>query len=67
MLIICSMLGHDATYGQTIHARHIYHADEVLTGRRFVDVISQLPDGRMLIDYEKFHDTVPDVDEAAAS
>ncbi|MEM7133974.1 MAG: low temperature requirement protein A [Chloroflexota bacterium] len=67
MLIICSMLGHDATYGQTIHARHIYHADQVLTGRRFVDVISQLPDGRMLIDYEKFHDTVPDVDEAAAS
>jgi len=26
---------------------------------KFADVISELPDGRLMIDYSVFHDTVP--------
>lgn len=61
MMIAATMLGHDGTYGQTVHARHLYRPDELRVDQRFVDVLSQLEDGRMMIDYERFHDTVPDV------
>lgn len=62
VLIIISMLGHDSTYAQNTHARYLYNAADVRFGRHFVDVISRLPDGRMLVDYTHFHDTVPDDD-----
>jgi inward rectifier potassium channel len=58
VLIIVTMMGHDATYGQQTHARHAYYPDDVIIGRRFVDVISELEDGRLMIDYGRFHDTV---------
>ncbi|MEZ4468328.1 MAG: ion channel [bacterium] len=58
--IIAILTGHDGTYGQTVFARHQYTPDKLRVGHRFVDVISQLPDGRMMIDYERFHDTVPE-------
>lgn len=62
VLIIISMLGHDSTYAQNTHARYLYNAADVRFGRHFVDVISRLPDGRMLVDYTHFHDTLPDDD-----
>ena len=52
-------LGHDATYGTTTHAPHVYYPESVKPRHRFVDVISQLDDGRMMIDYSKVHDTEP--------
>ncbi len=57
--IIVTILGHDGTYGQTVYARHIYYADDIRMGHRFVDVVSQLTDGRTLVDYERWHDTEP--------
>ncbi len=60
LLIIVTLVGHDGTYGSTVYARHNYQPTDVLPDRRFVDVISELPDGRMLVDYDKFHDTLPD-------
>ena len=62
--IIVTMMGHDGTYGQTVYARHIYYPEDIRVGERFVDVIHQLPDGRIMIDYDVFHDTVA-VDETA--
>jgi inward rectifier potassium channel len=56
---VVTMMGHDATYGTTTHARHTYFPEDVLLDRRFVDVMSQLSDGRLLMDYDKFHDTEP--------
>lgn len=35
------------------------HPESVKLRHRFVDVISQLDDGRMMIDYSRFHDTEP--------
>ena len=53
----CVLTGHDSTYGQTIYSRHVYYPEDIQIGARFVDVTSQLPDGRIVIDYGKFHDT----------
>lgn len=57
LLLIVTMTGHDGTYNETIYARHNYDVSDVRVGHRFVDVISQLADGRLLVDYERFHDT----------
>ncbi|MEM9071286.1 MAG: low temperature requirement protein A [Myxococcota bacterium] len=65
MGIIITLTGHDGTYGQTIYARHMYYAEDLRVGHRFVDVISQLDDGRLMIDYTKFHDTLSDNDARA--
>jgi inward rectifier potassium channel len=55
--IVATIIGHDGTYGQTVYARRQYFPEDIRVGHHFVDVISQLPDGRLLLDYEKFHDT----------
>ncbi len=52
-----TMTGHDGTYGATTYARHTYSGAHIRKGHRFVDIITQLPDGRMMIDYDRFHDT----------
>lgn len=52
-------MGHDGTYGQTVYSRHIYTADDVHPGHVYVDVMSQLPDGRLIIDLNRFHDVRP--------
>ncbi len=65
MVIIVTMVGHDGTYGQTTYARHMYGHDDIRRGHRFVDVISQLPDGRSMIDLSRFHDTDEDPDVLA--
>jgi len=56
---IITMTGHDGVYGQTVYSRHNYYPEDIGTGEKFVDVLSELPDGRLMIDYHLFHDTVP--------
>lgn len=58
--LICTLTGHDSTYGQTSHARHLYDPREILFDHSFVDVISRLPGQRLIVDFSKFHDTRPD-------
>jgi inward rectifier potassium channel len=58
--LIATFVGHDGTYGQTTYARHIYDCDDLRVGQRFVDIIHELPDGRMMVDYGRFDDTEPD-------
>ena len=62
MGLIAIMTGHDSTYAQTTHARHIYYPENVRYGHRFVDVISTMDDGRIMVDYTKFHRTIPDAE-----
>lgn len=57
--LVCTLMGHDGTYGQTVYSRHIYTADDVHPGHVYVDVMSQLPDGRLIIDLNRFHDVRP--------
>ena len=54
--LFASVLGLDETFSQNIHARQVYLPEDVLFGKRLVDIISELPDGRREIDYQRFHD-----------
>lgn len=56
---IVTVTGLDSTFATTIHARHVYEAHDVVFDVRFADVISNTPDGRMQIDFTKFHDVLP--------
>lgn len=56
---IVSLTGIDATFSQTVHARVIYDHTDVRFWHRFVDIVGNTDDGRLSIDYRRFHDTVP--------
>ena len=56
--IVVTLTGTDETLSQTVFARTAYRADEILWGRKFVDILSETEDGDTLVDYRRFHDTV---------
>ena len=56
--VIVVLSGVDDRFNQTVYARCSYTPDEIFFGRRFADVLSRRPDGRWLVDYSRFHDTV---------
>ena len=56
--ITIALTGLDGTFAQTIHARHVYWGEQVLFGRRFVDVMENFDDGTVVMHFERFHDTV---------
>jgi inward rectifier potassium channel len=49
--------GYDVVAAQTVHARKSYQHPEIRFGHRYVDVVSTSQDGRVRIDYGRFHDT----------
>lgn len=53
--ITVSLTGLDGTFSQTIHARHLYWAEEIVPEYCFVDVIEDIGGGRVQMDYRKFH------------
>ncbi|HVY49358.1 MAG TPA: ion channel [Minicystis sp.] len=57
--IILILTGIDETFAQMVHARVNYPADAILFGRRFADIVMDVGGRRRVIDYTKFHDTVP--------
>lgn len=57
--IVVTVTGIDETISQPVHARTSYLAHEVLWDRRFADVFTETEDGRLAIDYRRFHDTEP--------
>lgn len=57
--IVVSLIGLDETFSQTVHARKSYHAEDILWGRHFADILSFRPDGSIQIDYSSFDETVP--------
>jgi inward rectifier potassium channel len=50
------VIGLDDTAMQTVHATHLYFARDILWGSRLVDILTEAPDGAMLLDLRKFHD-----------
>jgi len=56
---LLSLSGVDETSGQMLHAQHTYEDVHVRWGERYADMLSRLPDGRMLVDMTKFDLTVP--------
>ncbi|MSP63752.1 MAG: ATP-sensitive inward rectifier potassium channel 10 [Myxococcales bacterium] len=56
---VISVIGLDETISQTVHARTSYVASDILWNHRFVDLFSQLADGRGAMDFRNFHKTEP--------
>ena len=50
--------GYDVVAAQTIHARKTYDYKDIRFGQHYADILENLDDGRIRIDYGKFHDTV---------
>jgi inward rectifier potassium channel len=65
--MIVTLTGIDSTFAQTVHARTSYFAEDFVWGGRFVDVTTQLPDGRLQVDYTKFNDVVVDPKDAVGA
>jgi len=59
MRFIVTVTGLDATFATTIHARHVYNAEDIVWDARFADVLSNGADGGLVLDLTKFHDVVP--------
>jgi inward rectifier potassium channel len=50
--------GYDVVAAQTVHARKSYEHSDVQFGQRYADIIGTSEDGRLRIDYGKFHETL---------
>lgn len=57
--IVVTLIGLDETVSQIIHTRHSFTIEEILWNMRFVDILSRTSDGRVLINYDRFHDVIP--------
>src|SRR5579862_211138 len=56
--LVVVVSGYDVVAAQTIHGRKSYDSAHILFGRRYADILETLADGRLRIDYGKFHDTL---------
>ncbi len=54
--IACLLTGHDGNYSQTIYARHSYYGEDFVFDRYFADVLTNLPDRVIEIDFMHFDD-----------
>jgi inward rectifier potassium channel len=57
--LVVVVTGYDVVAAQTIHARRTYNHSEILFGQRYADILDTSEDGRIRIDYNRFHETVP--------
>ena len=53
------VIGIDDISMQTVHATHRYFAKDIVWGARMADVLTETPDGHMLLDLRRFHDVEP--------
>jgi inward rectifier potassium channel len=57
--LVVALTGIDGTTSQTIYAGHDYLPQDIRFGVRFDDMLSELPDGRLRVDFTKFNEVVP--------
>jgi inward rectifier potassium channel len=58
-MFIVIVTGTDETTVQDVHARAVYFPGQVHWNYKYVDVIGRAEDGRVSVDYRKFHDVEP--------
>jgi len=58
--LVLNVGGVDDSSIQQLHARRIYSWRDIRWQHRYEDITSVSPQGRLLLDYTKFHDTVPE-------
>lgn len=54
-----TIIGYDETIMQTIHARYAYALEDIVPNARFADILTVQADGTRVIDYTRFHETIP--------
>jgi inward rectifier potassium channel len=51
-----TVVGLDNVTSQTVQAQHRYFDNEIVWGAHYADILSELPDGDMLLDLRRFHE-----------
>jgi inward rectifier potassium channel len=55
---IVTIQGVDESFMTQVHARHYYQVADIVWNAHFADVLGTGPDGRVTVDYRRFHDVV---------
>src|ERR1700692_1874563 len=55
--LVVVVSGYDVVAAQTVHARRTYDYSDIRFGHRYADIIGTSEDGRLRIDYGRFHET----------
>jgi inward rectifier potassium channel len=56
--LVVVVSGYDVVAAQTVHARKSYDHFDIRFGQRYADILDTSEDGRLRIDYGKFHETL---------
>lgn len=56
--LVVVVTGYDVVAAQTVHARKTYDHADVRFGHRYADIIDASDDGRLRVDYGRFHETM---------
>jgi inward rectifier potassium channel len=56
--LVVVVSGYDVVAAQTVHARKSYDHPDIRFGQRYADIIDTTEDGRLKIDYGRFHETL---------
>jgi inward rectifier potassium channel len=56
--LVVVVSGYDVVAAQTIHARKSYDHPDIRFGHRYADILGTSEDGRLRIDYGRFHETL---------
>ena len=55
--LVVVVSGYDVVAAQTVHARKSYDYPDIRFGHRYADILDTSEDGRLKIDYGRFHET----------
>jgi inward rectifier potassium channel len=58
--LVLNVSGLDDSSAQQLYARRVYASEDIRWEHRYRDITSVSPQGRFLLDYTKFNDTVPE-------
>ncbi len=56
--LVVVVTGYDVIAAQTVHARKSYDHTDIRFGQRYADILDTSEDGRLRIDYGRFHETL---------
>ena len=56
--LVVVVSGYDVVAAQTVHARKSYDHPDIRFGHRYAEILGTAEDGRLRIDYARFHETV---------
>jgi inward rectifier potassium channel len=56
--LVLVVSGYDVVAAQTVHGRRSYNHSDIRFGHRYADILDTSEDGRLRIDYGRFHETL---------